>query len=75
MLVLAGRRVEKLIRTWVGEMGVIRGWVRISVAVTLVSWLVCIVFKTLGITVMAVKMMTTGMRTAKADFMGMPQSL
>ena len=56
-------------------MGVIRGWVRISPAVTLVSCDVRIEVRRLGIMEIAVKMMMAGMSTAKADLTGMPQSL
>lgn len=67
--------MEKEIRTWVLEMGVIKGAVRISPALTRDSWEVPSCLMTVGMVATAVKTITRGMMTAKADFRGMPQSL
>ena len=66
--------VEKEIRTWVGEMGVISGVVRRSEALTLVSWLDWNCLIMVGSAVMAVMTTAMGRMTEKADFRGMPQS-
>lgn len=73
--VLEGFWVEKEISTWVLEMGVIRGGVRISDALTRFSWVDFISVMREGRTETAVKITKSGMRTAKADLSGMPQSL
>ena len=67
--------MEKEIRTWVLEIGVIKGAVRMSPALTRDSWEVPSLLVTVGMTAMAVKTINKGMMTAKADFRGMPQSL
>lgn len=72
---LAGLLVEKEMRTWVLEMGVIKGAVRMSPALTRDSWEVPSCLVMVGMTAMAVKTINKGMMTAKADFRGMPQSL
>jgi len=56
-------------------MGVIKGAVRISPALTRDSWEVPSCLMMVGIVATAVKTITRGMMTAKADFRGMPQSL
>ncbi len=73
--VVASCLVLKEIRIWVAEIGVIKGGVRMSLALTRDSVLERIISMTLGITVSAEKITTTGMMTAKADLRGMPQSL
>lgn len=57
------------------EIGVIRGAVRMSPALTRDSWEVPSCLVTVGITATAVKTINKGMITAKADFRGIPQSL
>ena len=67
--------MEKEIKTWVEEMGVISGGVRISEALMRVSCEVptCSIIE--GSRVAKEKITSTGMRTEKADFKGIPQSL
>lgn len=72
---IAGLLVEKEISTWVFEMGVMSGAVRISPAFTRDSWekLSCLIM--VGIAVTAVKTIRRGIMTAKADLRGIPQIL
>lgn len=75
MEVIAGFWVVKEMRTWVEEIGVMRGEVRMPEALILFS---CEVLTSLimeGSKVTAEKTTITGIRTAKAERSGIPQSL
>ena len=60
--------------TWFGLMGLIKGLLVSSPALTRLSWLVFSWSTVKGMTLMAVKMARMGRRTEKTDLMGIPQS-
>jgi len=59
----------------VEEIGVMSGLVRISEALTRVSWVVVTCLRTEGSRVTKEKIINMGIRTAKAERRGIPQSL
>ena len=66
--------VVKEMTVWVGLMGLTRGWLTSSPALTRPSWMFLTCWRVKGIAVIAVKMAMVGRRTVKTDLMGIPQS-
>ena len=66
--------VVKEITVWVGLIGLTRGLLTSSPALTRPSWMLLTCWRVKGIAVMAVKIAMMGRRTVKTDLMGIPQS-